>query len=335
MIFNLFANCIPVKGARRSIICDIQRGDFKFIPNALYELLTIHKGKTLSNIKAAYNNEYNNYIDEYFKFLQQHEFGFWSDEPEAFPPINLDWEHTSIITNAIVDVDAHSDHNYIAIAAELDELDCKALQLRVYDGITGTTLENMLIPFKLSRLRSIELMLKFIPSVSLEALNNLCEKNQRISSIIVHSAPFNQKNAAVNMKVPILYSTEEIKDHSHCGVVNPSYFVVNITSFMESINHNNCLNRKISIDIKGNIKNCPSLPKSYGNIKDGSLKEAIQADGFTDFWSISKDQIEICCDCEFRYICLDCRAFLKQAELNLSKPLKCNYDPYSATWLDN
>ncbi len=36
---KLFACCIPVKGQSRSIICDLQRYNFDFIPNDLFDLL--------------------------------------------------------------------------------------------------------------------------------------------------------------------------------------------------------------------------------------------------------------------------------------------------------
>ncbi|HEY4572343.1 MAG TPA: hypothetical protein VIJ26_00200 [Thermoanaerobaculia bacterium] len=39
-VFQLFACCLPVKGARRSLLCDVQRQAFQFIPNGLYEILT-------------------------------------------------------------------------------------------------------------------------------------------------------------------------------------------------------------------------------------------------------------------------------------------------------
>ena len=37
--FKLYANCIPVKGASRSIICDIQRIRYHFITNDLFDIL--------------------------------------------------------------------------------------------------------------------------------------------------------------------------------------------------------------------------------------------------------------------------------------------------------
>ena len=48
--------------------------------------------------------------------------------------------------------------------------------------------------------------------------------------------------------------------------------------------------------------------------------------------NIKKDQISVCKDCEFRYVCTDCRAYTQNSGDQYSKPLKCNYDPYTATW---
>ena len=41
-----------------------------------------------------------------------------------------------------------------------------------------------------------------------------------------------------------------------------------------------------------------------------------------------KDKIDQCKDCEFRYACMDCRCFLKEADNPLSKRAKCKYNPY-------
>jgi radical SAM protein with 4Fe4S-binding SPASM domain len=49
-------------------------------------------------------------------------------------------------------------------------------------------------------------------------------------------------------------------------------------------------------------------------------------------WEITKNQIEICKDCELRYICQDCRAYTIDENNKYSKPLKCKYDQYQAVW---
>jgi hypothetical protein len=35
---------------------------------------------------------------------------------------------------------------------------------------------------------------------------------------------------------------------------------------------------------------------------------------------------------KFRYVCLDCRAYLSRPEDRYSKPAKCGYDPYTTQW---
>jgi SPASM domain peptide maturase of grasp-with-spasm system len=117
-----------------------------------------------------------------------------------------------------------------------------------------------------------------------------------------------------------------------CGIISPFYFVPNIFTFTEAQKHNTCLNRKISIDTEGYIRNCPSMKEHYGNIKDTTLQEALQHPDFKKYWFVNKDQIAVCKDCEFRYICTDCRAYLENPEDMYSKPLKCGYNPYTCEW---
>ena len=74
------------------------------------------------------------------------------------------------------------------------------------------------------------------------------------------------------------------------------------------------------------------MVESFGNIKNTTLVEAIEKINFKKFWNISKNQIEVCKDCEFRHICTDCRAFTENPEDHYSKPLKCGYSPYTNKW---
>jgi SPASM domain peptide maturase of grasp-with-spasm system len=114
--------------------------------------------------------------------------------------------------------------------------------------------------------------------------------------------------------------------------VHPAYFVTSLSSFTEAMHHNSCLNRKLSVDRRGEIRNCPSMPRSYGNAATTPLAEALEHPGFRAPWAITKDQVETCRDCEFRYVCTDCRAYVADPADPLSKPARCSYDPYRASW---
>lgn len=336
LIFFLFANCKVVNGAKRSIICDLQRGEFDFIPNDLTEILTIHKNKTLIEIKSSYHSESESQIDEYFDFLIAKEYGFLGKEEEGalFPEIDLTWCSLAIITNSIIDVDANSNHNFDKIFIELEELGCRDIQIRFYSATDKLFIEELISKLSHSRIKSVELIIKNNPNFNFEAIEDLTLRYPRIRNVIIHSSSEFKlaKINKVNGRGNIIYITDIIDSSSHCGIIHHSNFVINLPTFMESQHHNTCLNGKISIDVKGNIKNCPSMNKSYGNIRELSLKEVSLDNNFKKIWSINKEQIEICKDCEFRHICTDCRAFLKNPNDINSKPLKCNYNPYTAQW---
>ena len=331
-VFQLFACCVPVRGARRSLLCDLQRQSFQFIPNGLYEILTEQAGKTIAEIKAVYDHEFDEEIDEYFAFLERHELGFWCRDPDRFPALDLTWETPERITNAILDVDEQSAHDLGKILGELDDLGCKALEVRCFHRATLHELRSILEAARCGRLRSIDLLAGFSPELTPEALVDLARDYRRVSSIVIHSAPETRTPAPDRTGMALRYRREAIDSPRCCGRIHPGYFAIDVETFAEAQKHNTCLNRKISVDARGEIRNCPSLPRSFGNIRETSLHSALAQRDFAALWSINKDQIAVCKDCEFRYVCTDCRAYLQDAGDLYSKPSKCTYDPYTAAW---
>ena len=99
-----------------------------------------------------------------------------------------------------------------------------------------------------------------------------------------------------------------------------------------SQSHNSCLFKKLHIQLDGSLKNCPSMKESFGNIQDITLIEVLEEPSFKKYWNVHKDKINVCKDCEFRYICTDCRAYVKEPQDMFSQPLKCGYNPYSGEW---
>lgn len=333
--FKLYANCIPVKGASRSIICDIQRGKYNFITNDLYEILSEQSDLSINEIFCFYGHENKKTLEEYFHFLSLEEYIFFCefDELELFPKLDLHWESPSIITNAIIDVNIDSKHNFPDILTQLEDLGCKALQIRFFTKISLKEVSEILAITESSSITSLEIIMPYPIKVTTDQeYISFASSHLRLSLVVFHSAP--QNRVLENETLPctyLMFTGDQINDESHCGIVSKNYFTLNIESFSEAQLHNSCLNRKISIDKFGNIKNCPSMSLSYGNIKSLTLKEVTNTREFRNVWSINKDQISICKDCEFRYICTDCRAFTSTIDI-LSKPIKCKYNPYLEIW---
>jgi SPASM domain peptide maturase of grasp-with-spasm system len=330
--FRLFACCVPVKGARRSVVCDIQRGSYFFIPNGLYEILTEHGGKTLEAIRAAYGPEDHATIDQYFAYLEEKEAGFWCDDPSRFPALDLSWEAPERISNAIIDVGPEFEQPFAELLAQLDDLGCQAVQVRFFRRCTLLELEALLGACSKGRLRSVEILVAHTPELSPSGLESVCRAHPRLLRLTVYGAPMTEIVPLRGLGVSIWYLEDKLDSPACCGEVHPAYFVANIQLFSEAQRFNTCLNRKLSVDQHGYIRNCPSMPKSHGHVRDTSLHAALARREFRDLWQVNKDQIDVCRDCEFRYICTDCRAYIAEPQDRFSKPSKCTYDPYAAKW---
>ncbi len=329
----LFANCIPVKGYTRSIICDLQNSQYFFIPNDLYSLLEKFNRKRILDVYSYYGDENRVIIDEYFSFLIEKKLVLYfnSDDEDLFPELELIWDSPSIITNAIIDFDIESNHNFEDIFEQLQELGAHFLMLRSYTRISAEEITKILRFTQNSKFRNIEFFAQYDSQIEIDSVSDILSNNRRVSRIIFSNSP-NNRILTHSLTQQIIFTTIPIINENCCGKINHSSFHSNLQLFTESQNFNSCLNRKISINKFGKIMNCPSMAFDFGNIKTKKLKHVLEDNSFKNIWYAKKDDIQTCKICEFRYICTDCRAFLPNEELFSSKPVKCNYDPISTKW---
>lgn len=329
----IFENCQVVKGFSRSLFCDMQRNSYRFIPNDLYNLLITSKGKTLFEIKAQNNNKYDDIIEENLSLLEREEFIFFTNYPEWFPEISLYWDEPTELTNAIIDIEPDNIHDFDSIWNQLSKIGCEHIQLRSYKRIDLNKIEKIINKIGKQRIISIELIIPYYKNKTDQDLIDFVYKQPRVFSLILHSANKNKTIFISPTQMGNIYlSRNKIISYDNCGKINSDLFNTNVKSYTEAQHYNTCLNRKISIDVEGNIKNCPSMSQSFGNIKDTTLQEALDHPDFKKYWNVKKDDITKCKDCEFRYICTDCRAYLEEPDDMYSAPLKCGYDPYTGEW---
>lgn len=330
--FTVFANCIPVNGISRSIIYDLQKNNYYFIPNDMYEIIILTKTMKLSGIYKKFGDKNKEYLDDYFLFLKENELGFFNDEVNSFPELEKKWESPSIITNCILDINTFSvrDLNYKRIIEDLSSLNCRSVQLRFFSFISIELFMQIISYFNNTRVREIRIIVGRNLKLFLndDVLKNVLFENSRIKEIIFYKSSVNSINYIHDVRI---IDIKKILTKESCGEIGDD-FSVNLTHYMESQKYNTCLNRKVSIDTCGEIKNCPSLPFSFGNIKDTTIEDAINHKDFRKYWNITKDHIKVCKNCEFRYICTDCRVYLEEPKDIYSKPLKCGYNPENNEW---
>ena len=93
-----------------------------------------------------------------------------------------------------------------------------------------------------------------------------------------------------------------------------------------------CWQGKINISYNGYISPCIMWqPEKTANnsLRSNSLYGVLEDYIKPVFWGLSKDKIEICKDCEYRYVCNDCRPISSSLH---DRGKICNYNPYTGKW---
>jgi SPASM domain peptide maturase of grasp-with-spasm system len=345
LFIQSFADCIPVQGATNSAIYDLTRGEIVTFPATYYKVLLELQGMRVRDLLDKYEaNANRDEVLGFLDFLDEHELIMLVDNALSFPRLSTKWEYPGKIQNAIIDI-SHRLHDFAEIFAQLSALGCQHVQIRSYsDLLSVDACRRLLEDAKHKALAGVELILKYDHAVSEHVYAQFVREQPLMTGLIIHSSPTASIIAVdeIDPEFSGSYSSREIRfvcqkinAETHCGLITPEYLTLpSVGTFFEAVSYNGCLNRKIAIDVDGNIKNCPSMARVYGNVSDMPLSHALGALGFKDPWHITKDSVRICRDCEYRYACSDCRAYLQNPGDLYSKPLKCGYDPYTGQWED-
>ncbi len=327
--FLLYQNNFPVKGITRSIICDLHKQSYYFITNQFYEILLYLQKNNIQKTLGKYIDLSEKHLKQKLDELIDLELGHYTSSPGSFPEISSTYFTPYEIQDSIIELSQVIIDNADQIFESLNILGCQTLELRGYNDFSLKQLTQILSKVSDTRIRNVEVFLRENQETTINNLKELAGKFQIISALNIHSCKIDNYS---NHPSSITFTKKEISSDKCCGFISTESFTINLPFFLEGRKNNSCLNRKISIDQHGNIKNCPSLSKSFGNIIKNKLEDVLLKEGFKEYWGINKEKINICKDCEFRYICSDCRAFLENPNDAYSKPLKCGYDPYKGIW---
>jgi radical SAM protein with 4Fe4S-binding SPASM domain len=98
---------------------------------------------------------------------------------------------------------------------------------------------------------------------------------------------------------------------------------------------NSCWFGKAAITYSGDVIPCPfARSQIVGNVVEQDFAEIISGEGMQSLWNLNNDRIEVCKDCEYRYLCTDCRPWAYGFTGNIfSKYPRCTYDPYAGNWM--
>lgn len=111
---------------------------------------------------------------------------------------------------------------------------------------------------------------------------------------------------------------------------NSKSYPIKKQQVITSISGNQCFIKNLYISCQLEVYPCVMERRiSHGNLKKNKLKNLLNE----NIRFLSKDNIEGCKDCEFRYACFDCRPD-SNGQGVYEKPWYCTYDPKIGKWYD-
>jgi hypothetical protein len=156
--------------------------------------------------------------------------------------------------------------------------------------------------------------------------------NTQITNVtITNSSVFKICRKGDSISFNIVYITNDFTEILTPSSPDPLYFTVDIRLYMESRFYNNFYNRKLVVDNADNILNNVG-GEIIGKLQKGELDKLMASKSFFKYWEIKKDSIEVCKDCEHRYMCVDARVPVN-SNGKWSFITECSYNPYTGEWV--
>lgn len=117
------------------------------------------------------------------------------------------------------------------------------------------------------------------------------------------------------------------------GNISEENMSVNVAEFFFNQEFNPCWGAKLAIDVNGGIKHCMWSGNTLGNVEGITVPNLIFSRQCDELWELTKDKIETCKECEYRYSCSDCRVMTEQdSGSRHSKTFSCSYCPDTGEW---
>lgn len=339
IVLRMYPSCKLVRGRKYSAIYDFDRKRllrFETTYYPLFELSTRPDGLALRDLDQL-GETARKRCTEALGLLHAHEIVHESDGEMAtqLAPVSDQFDIPSELINCIIDV-RDREHNWAEIITRLSAFQCQGLQIRCFSGLMNLErVENVLGLLSGTTIWNVQLLVRWGEDWAAVDWVALLDRYRNVLRVRIHGSPepreLNGDTHPRLMDKQVSYETKQIAGPQCCGSIVAGSLTAPTSGLYSELRHfNGCLNRKVSIRSDGEICNCPSMAKGFG--KDvGRLEKIIRSAEFQKAWALKKDDISVCKECEFRYVCTDCRAYLG-SDLSLAKPARCSYDPDTGQW---
>ncbi len=295
------------------------------IPHSLSIIVKKLEVESIDSVLKYYSDEKSrSNILEYIEFLIENEYAIIGDLylKQHLSEMSITDYRPEIVENSIVCISNSNIEPIIRFLNEIQFFLCNRLELRIQE-LSISNFEKLMSAFINSTFVSILIRSKYINELFNSSIEKIINKEQRISKHIIYNSP---QSSAVDKSIYIRENTDFIND---CGIIESDNFSINREVFISSSCANTCLSKKVSINFDGKLCSCPSIVTDN---KYNTIESFIKSNHYNELKRTVKDEIEVCKDCEYRRMCIDCRAFTDSKERPNARPSKCGYNPYIAKW---
>jgi radical SAM protein with 4Fe4S-binding SPASM domain len=110
-------------------------------------------------------------------------------------------------------------------------------------------------------------------------------------------------------------------------------FVADRVAYEHNRRWNPCWAGKLAVSSTGDVMPCVmGRSEVVGNVHEETLGEILAIPRLHYLWGLTKDHVAVCQDCEYRYVCGDCRPLAAGAgDLHGVIP-RCTYHPQTGDW---
>lgn len=324
--FKMHSSCLPVKGINQGCIYDLRRGSVYKVQNDILDIFENYANKKISILFDDYKEQIE-IIKKYLAFFIENELIFFTDELDNFTEIKKTFRKPFLIDIMYIEMDNYNSKKREFFEKEIiSKIGCKELIL-IYKEKSAVELKEILIELDKSKIQSTICFINY----NQFDLNFFSEIScfLRLREVYIYNSPMDKHENDSNL----FYSQLSLEKILTKKIENSNDLVPNLDSFLESQEYNLFYNRRVYIDNENNVKHAINENEIYGNITNTNIFDIVLSPSFKKLWNIAKDEITICKDCEFRYICPDNRIpiFDKKTK-NYYHIEECNYSPYSNQW---
>lgn len=335
--FRLFSSVVPVKGYSESLLYDLLESKAYVLSNPYFGVLLSLKESSISGFLDMMINNDKKKVISFLKELEESNLGFFTSEPDLFSDPILEYHSPYLIQNCIIEIASFKKFDYKLLFNKLVDQNVGEIQIRILNIKQSINeLSDYLETFHGSFVNGIEVYFPYPKNLTQQqVINEICElvqKHKRIYRFIIYNSKNNELilNHERQIDEKIIFITNDITNQK--DVISISNFVINPALYFEALNYNTASNKKLSIDKDGNITNLPHDDKVLGTLNGKyNFAEILDSASYNQMKKIPNDNIEICKDCQYRYMCIfNTKTIFENGKYY--KRDKCNFDPYTNTW---